>query len=165
VIQTMKPTFKYQPFQVGQERIVSELVWEVFAEFEAPEYSDEGINTFKEFIKPEALRQRVTNGDYQIYCCFNEAELVGVLALRDRTHISLLFVKKNYHRQGIAKELLRLALEELQKSGSQVESITVNSSPYAVKIYERLGFIATDTMQEKDGIKYTPMKKIIIYYN
>ena len=34
----------------------------------------------------------------------------------------------------------------------------VNASPYAVGIYEKLGFKATYDQTEEDGILYTPMK-------
>ena len=36
--------------------------------------------------------------------------------------------------------------------------ITVNSSSYAVKFYESLGFSKTSEEQETDGFKYTPMQ-------
>ncbi|MBU9737013.1 GNAT family N-acetyltransferase [Diplocloster agilis] len=34
----------------------------------------------------------------------------------------------------------------------------LNSSPYAVPIYKKLGFRNTDTEQLMNGIRYTPMK-------
>ena len=37
-------------------------------------------------------------------------------------------------------------------------AITVNSSPYAVPVYRKLGFVETDTEQLADGMRYTPMK-------
>jgi len=37
------------------------------------------------------------------------------------------------------------------------EKITVNSSPYAVKIYEKLGFVPDGNEQMVDGIRFTPM--------
>lgn len=33
----------------------------------------------------------------------------------------------------------------------------MNSSPFAVPIYSKLGFEQTDEMQEKSGIKFLPM--------
>lgn len=152
---------RYQLFEIGQENIVSDLVWEVFSEFEAPDYSAEGVNTFKEFINPERLVNQITNNGFKIYCCFEEDVLVGVLAFRDISHISLLFVKKSHHRNGIAKELLRIAITKILEGNPNLQEITVNSSPYAVRIYERLGFNATDTMQEKEGLKYIPMRKCL----
>lgn len=151
--------FRYQFFENGQEKIISDLVWEVFSEFEAPDYSVDGVNTFKDFITPARLVDRVMNYGFKIYCCFDVDVLVGVLAFRDRSHISLLFVKKSHHRTGIARELLKRAIKELLKEKQVLEEITVNSSPYAVRIYEKLGFNAIDSMQEKDGIKFMPMRK------
>ena len=37
-------------------------------------------------------------------------------------------------------------------------AITVNSSPYAVPVYHKLGFVDTDVEQISDGMRYTPMK-------
>lgn len=159
VIKIKEQTLKYAQYQDGQENMISELVWNVFSEFEAPDYTEEGINTFKDFINPVRLIDKIKNEGFKVYCCFDKSEIVGVIALRNVTHISLLFVEKNYHKRGIAKELLKISVNDIKKSNLEAGELTVNSSPYAVKIYEKLGFVFTDTMQEKDGIKYTPMKK------
>lgn len=34
----------------------------------------------------------------------------------------------------------------------------MHSSPYAVPVYHKLGFVDTGTEQVSDGIRYTPMK-------
>ncbi|WP_094603611.1 GNAT family N-acetyltransferase [Sporomusa silvacetica] len=39
-----------------------------------------------------------------------------------------------------------------------MKEITVNSSPYAVLIYEKMGFVRTDVEQEINGIRFIPMK-------
>jgi predicted GNAT family N-acyltransferase len=36
-------------------------------------------------------------------------------------------------------------------------TLTVNSSPYAVPVYAKLGFVPTDREQVQSGIRYTPM--------
>ncbi len=149
----MGQNFRYELFQEGQENAVSDLVCTVFTEFEAPYYTDEGISVFKKFILPETLVNKVKNEGFRIYCCFDRNKLVGVLAFRDINHISLLFVMKEYHQKGIAKELLKMAINEIHKTKNKEFEITVNSSPYAVKIYERLGFISTNSLQETNGIK------------
>ena len=35
--------------------------------------------------------------------------------------------------------------------------LTVHSSPYAVPVYQRLGFTADGPERQEDGIRYTPM--------
>lgn len=64
----------------------------------------------------------------------------------------LFFIKPDYHRKGIGRELFDYAYVN-----QMVEAITVNSSSYAVKFYESLGFTKVAEEQKTDGLKYTPM--------
>ncbi len=123
------------------------LVWNVFLEFEAPEYCKQGINTFETFIKNKEAISILT-----FYGAFCNKQLAGVIAIRDKSHISLFFVKKQYHKKGIGKALFS---EAAKSCGS--EKITVNSSPYAVSIYKKLGFLITNKEQVVDGIRFIPM--------
>lgn len=126
-----------------------ELTWEVFMEFEAPDYSPEGIHEFRRFFdKQDGI------GKLRFFGALSQNQLVGILAMR-QDHISLLFVRKEFHRQGIAKKLFRQMLSQIKS-----DKITVNSSPYALEIYGKLGFTATSVEQITNGIRYTPM----IYY-
>lgn len=49
-------------------------------------------------------------------------------------------------------------LFETAKAECKRPEITVNSSPYAVKIYKHLGFVPTAEEQTVNGIRFTPMK-------
>lgn len=134
-----------------------DLVWKVFFAFEAPEYSDEGIREFKEFIAPHAVEYRIAKGELFVWGCFHGENIIGVIATRPPCHISLLFVDKDYHRQGIAKALYETVLD-YYKSNSNYTEVTVNSSPYALEAYRRLGFLDTDTEQMVNGLRFVPMK-------
>lgn len=80
--------------------------------------------------------------------------MAGVIAVRKReTHIALFFVCERYQKQGIGKRLFMMTAEN-----NQCERMTVNSSPYAVTMYHKLGFCDTDTEQTVNGIRFTPMK-------
>lgn len=127
------------------------LVWNVFLKFEAPDYTAEGVQTFHDFIRNEEVTNRLT-----MYGAFKKGLLVGVVATRSAgNHISLFFVHSEFHRQGIGTHLFK---EVVKRSASN--KITVNSSPYAVEVYHRLGFVNTDTEQQTDGMRYTPMEYI-----
>ncbi|MDF2938138.1 MAG: hypothetical protein K0Q90_3511, partial [Paenibacillaceae bacterium] len=39
---------------------------EVFQEYEAPDYSKEGVREFKSFIEPGSLRQKIGNNEFWI---------------------------------------------------------------------------------------------------
>ena len=120
------------------------LVWRVFQEYDASDYSEEGINEFYKSIHD-------TNFISQLnwYGAFNQDELIGIIATRDNgKHISLFFVDRKYQRQGIGKRLFRTV---------RIEKMTVNSSPYAVPIYHKLCFKETDSEQIVNGLRYIPM--------
>ena len=65
-------------------------------------------------------------------------------------------LKSEYHRQGIGRQLFEKMLSDYQMQGVGV--FTVNSSPYAVEVYRKLGFEPTDDECITNGIRYTPMK-------
>lgn len=111
------------------------LVWRVFREFEAPEYSAEGIEEFRRYIQPDSIRVCQAEG-LRLWGSFDGERINGVIAVRPPAHVSLLFVDRDYHRQGIARRLMDTAL-----SGFQQESVaTVHASPYGLEAYRRLGF-------------------------
>ncbi len=125
------------------------LVGDTFMEFEAPDYSQQGISKFM-----ECLDDKDFIGGLVFYGAFIHGLLAGVLATRHSgSHIAMFFVRREYHRQGIGRRLF-----EHMRGFCPNEKLTVNSSPYAVPIYGRLGFAPTDTEQVSDGIRYTPME-------
>ncbi|HEY5583234.1 MAG TPA: GNAT family N-acetyltransferase [Ruminiclostridium sp.] len=124
------------------------LVLNVFMMFEAPDYIDEGINTFKSCISNQEFI-----GSLAIFGAFKNNQVVGVIATRNEgNHIALFFVDGKYHRQGIGKKLFEAVIEN-----STSHKITVNSSPYAIEAYHHLGFIDTNSEQLSNGMRYTPM--------
>lgn len=124
------------------------LVWRVFLEYEAPDYTDEGIKEFKKSIDDvNWVNAR------EFYGAFIEKKLVGVIATKDATHIALFFVDGKFQGQGIGRKLYNKIIE-LNNQGF----FTVNSSPYAHEIYKHLGFMDTDIEQCINGLRFYPMK-------
>ncbi len=129
-----------------------DLVWRVFLKFEAPDYTEEGIQEFKRTIDDS---EWVNKRDF--YGAFIDNKVVGVIATKDLNHIALFFVDGNYHRQGIGKQLFKLITD------LNIDNFfTVNSSPYAHEVYKHLGFKDTDTLQTFHGLKFYPMEKLDI---
>jgi GNAT superfamily N-acetyltransferase len=133
------------------------LAWDTFARFNAPDYSQEGIANFHKFVHDDMLRKMFVAGHYQLFVATEGDKCVGMLSLREKKHISLLFVDEQYHRHGVATALLnyvkRYALYE-----EGIDVLTVNASPYAVKYYLNRGFIPVSGETEADGIRFTPME-------
>lgn len=155
----MQDDYKIKKLQAADLPDALRLVWETFLIFEAPEYSDEGIGEFKSFIELSSIMEMQSKFELFLWGCFHEGKIIGVIATNPRCHISLLFVDKNYHQQGIASALYNTALEYYKEDGG-FSVMTVNSSPYAAEIYRRMGFTETDTERIVNGIRFIPMKHI-----
>lgn len=126
-----------------------ELIERVFMQFEAPDYSDEGVMTFKQTV--------IYNEEYldglTMYGAYVHGTLAGVIATRSQgNHIALFFVHGQYQKRGIGRALFQRALKD-----SAAGEVTVNSSPYAANVYRKLGFSATSQEQSSGGMRYTPM--------
>lgn len=133
------------------------LAWDTFILYEAPEYTKEGITSFRNFVRDPILKTLFIEGKYNVLAAFNNNTIVGIIGVRNETHISLLFVDSEYHKKGIARRLVEKTFERTYEKYGKRE-MTVNSSPYAVGFYHKMGFVDTDIEQTTDGIRYTPMK-------
>lgn len=142
--------------QEGEEREISDLIQRVFGEFVAPAYVPEGVNYFLDYVRPAAIGTRNRDGRHVALCAKIDHRIIGVIEIRSWNHICLLFVDKRHHKKGISRKLLQESIHLCRAKGS--EWIDVNSSPFAVPVYERLGFVQTDAEQLRNGIRFVPMK-------
>lgn len=133
------------------------LAYETYLEFDAKAYSDEGNEHFKEFVTDSFLKKMFEAGNYQVIGAYYKGKMIGVISLRDDHHISLLFVDKEFHNQGIGRSLI-MALADYVKLKLHQSCLTVNAAPYAFDFYRRVGFRDEDDLTTKDGITFIPMK-------
>lgn len=143
--------------KAGEETAVSELIKKVFDEFVGSGYSPEGQKTFLDYIRPEAVSERLKQEGHHVFTATWKKNLVGALAIRDTNHVSLMFVDKKYHGKGISRKMFKKTIKIVRKRYPDVHEITVNSSPFALPVYIKLGFRQLDKEQEQNGIRYIPM--------
>lgn len=136
------------------------LAWKTFLRFEADVYAPEGVRNFQNFITDSTLYRMFVMGTYQLFVALDGNQIVGMITLRDTTHISLLFVDAAYHRQGIGRALIKHLTDYLLTEAG-ANRVTVNSSPYGVGFYHKMGFRDVRPEESRDGIIYTPMEFIL----
>ena len=125
------------------------LAWKVFCEYESPDYSAEGTESFR-----KTLHDPVYLSGLDYYGTFDGSKLVALCAIRvEKRHICFMFVDGSYHRRGLGSRLIRHVLNEYKG-----EEVTLNSSPYGLPFYKAVGFVAADEEKTIDGIRFTPMK-------
>ena len=143
----------FRPMRAGDAAPVSRLVRSTFLEFIAPTYRPRGVRWFLRHNTPGALRGRLRKGQL-VLVAEAKGRPAGVIALRGGIHVSLLFVDPGLHGRGIGRGLLRAACERL---GDGADTVTVNSSDYAVPFYRSLGFEPVAGPRYRKGMKITPM--------
>lgn len=136
------------------------LAWRTFLRFEAQDYPPEGVRNFERFVSDQTIYRMFIIGSYHLFVAYAGTKLVGMITLRDDSHISLLFVDEKYHRQGIGRALVQ-CVSDFLVSESRASRMTVNASPYGVEFYHKLGFRDVRPQEQKDGIIYTPMELVL----
>ena len=88
------------------------LALEVFMQFEAPDYAPEGVTAFKrEIVENEEFINNCREGICPIYAAFDGNKIVGIMGMRaSKTHINLVFMKRDYQHQCVATALFRFLL-------------------------------------------------------
>lgn len=152
----MNETPIYRFMQPGEEHAVSDLVTRVFNQLVAPTFVRRGVLSFLSYAKPRSLAAR-SRADYVVRIAQVQHRIVGMIEIHAYRHISLLFVERQFQGRGISKALLQQTLDLCRRQHPDLTGITVNASPYAVAIYERLGFRPQGPEMTRHGVRSTPM--------
>jgi GNAT superfamily N-acetyltransferase len=124
-------------------------------EFIVHESPPEGAATFLRENDEDAIRGHVGRG--MVYHVAQAgAELAGFIAMRERSHLFHLFVDQRWQRQGVARRLWEVA-QAKSLEGGPLPAFTVNSSNYALPVYEAFGFVRSAPMQCVKGLYFNPM--------
>ncbi len=129
------------------------LVQRVFDATIAPTYQQLGREHFHSFVDPVAFAARLDTSSHFALGAYNDSLLIGMIEVRDLSHICLLFTDLAWQGKGVGSLLVQKAQERC------LGSLDVNAAPGAVSFYQNMGFVPTSEEQETDGIRYIPMRK------
>ena len=156
-MQTNVNELTIRPARLSDAEAAVNLVLRSFDEFIAPDYPPEGVDHFHAHVTVDGLIDSITNREI-VFVAVVDERLAGVVQVRDDTHITWLYVDKSRHRSGIGRELVVSAAREIRRRTAEADAITLNSSPYALEIYRRMGFVADGPETVRDGMRFTAMR-------
>lgn len=133
------------------------VAYRTFRKFEADEYTPEGVRNFVDFISDNGLYKMFLIDEYLLWVAVADEKIVGLISIRSKRHISLLFVDEKYHHRGIATALMQEVIRTLTDKNEK--EVTVNSSPYAVGFYHKMGFEDIGKEHMDSGMIITPMRR------
>jgi GNAT superfamily N-acetyltransferase len=138
----------------GEEEQVLDLVMRSFDQSVRPDFSDEGVAEFSRAARSLVMEHPA---GHLITVAERDGSLLGMIDVRDLSHISLFFVEPSEQGHGVGRALLKAAIEQSIRGGISPLALTANSSPWAVTVYERLGFVPTGPLIEHNGMRAVPM--------
>ena len=94
--------FEISELETDEIDFYTTLIKDVYDEFVAIDYPDEGNKTFYNFISGDKILERMKKNNLVI-CAKINGKIIGAHEIRDRNHIALFFVKKQYQNMGIGK--------------------------------------------------------------
>lgn len=156
----LKEAYEIRWAKVEDWQQTMDMVWRTFMEFEASDYTEEGIANFHDFISNGKIYQMFEKGSYPMLVACAKERVIGQISVRNRNHLSLLFVEKQFHRQGIGRALLDRMAEYLKKECGEA-FMSVMAAPYAVGFYRKCGFHVYGPEKEYAGIRVMPMEKFL----
>jgi GNAT superfamily N-acetyltransferase len=145
-----------RPARAEDAEAISGLINSLFRYFLSDPDRPEDAEAFFRKISVEGIAEVLADERYRYQVAEAGGILAGVVGMRDGAHLYHLFVAEPFHGQGIGARLWDTARREARARGNPGR-FTVNSSRYAIPVYERLGFVATDALQVMDGLAYLPM--------
>ena len=131
------------------------VAWSTFKQIAKEVSNEEGANRFRDGLTSTQLYIDFLQGEYPLFCAYKGEKVIGMLTLKDKHHISLLFVKKEYQRRGIGTRLLQACRAYCREQG--ILNLTVNAAPTGIPFYLANGFAISSGECFEGGMRFTPM--------
>ena len=145
--------------QANQNDFFAALVlwFKIRDELIAPEHEDVNPN-YADRVKNSMLLKKYESGERVMLIALDGEKIVGAIGVdyNENAIKGPLCVDREYHRQGIATELLSRVVCELKMRGSEI--IEINSSLHALPFYKNFGFVQTGSERLYNGFLSIPME-------
>ena len=140
----------------GEAEEVLTLALSVFDQAVAPDFTAQGVEEFTRAARSFVLE---APEGHVVTVAAEDDRIIGMIDVRDASHVCLFFVETARQRAGIGRALLAEALRAARGRGRSEPVFTANSAPSAVRAYERLGFAAAASEEEIHGIRFVAMTR------
>ena len=144
--------------QPEEAEVVSKIALTAFATIDGKGFTPEGKAAFSNYAKPNALASRLNLG-HSVKLAIFDSQIVGMVEIRDASHICMFFVLPEYINNGIGTKLLSHAIAQARKEKlkTKAKQITVHAADDSIQFYSKRGFYVSAARQVRDGISFTTM--------
>ncbi len=129
-------------------------------EFDSLDYGPEHTERMRLAIEERIANHDIYRSDKRLlFVALDDKKVIGIIETYGNNRISLMFVDRDYHRQGIATALMNRIVCELKMRG--FDEIVLNSSPNGLLFYKHFGFTINETERNINTPWKTPMSYTI----
>ncbi|NRF12696.1 GNAT family N-acetyltransferase [Vibrio coralliilyticus] len=136
---------------------ISELITPLTDKYVCPTCEESFRTVLLGSMAPDKIRE-YQESDYRYHVAEkSDGTIVGVIGMREETHLYHLFVSDDYQGQGLSRKLWETAMSDA-KTRVEVTSFTVNSAVNAEHVYLNFGFKRINGVRNRCGMVDIPMK-------
>ncbi len=124
------------------------------------EFTDGGWELFKRLFSEDCQRALLKNKQYYFLIAEHHEQIIGMLALKDASHLFQFFISTDWQKQGVGTMLWKYYLDTIKAgklSKKHFKTITVNASDFGRDFYLKLGFEIAGKRQMKKGVYFNPL--------
>lgn len=136
------------------------LIWDVYVSDVAPLQNPDAVVGFRELIRYEHIMPRIQNREAVLFGAWEGIELCGVGGIDNRGNILFLYVRKEWRRKGVAKQLMQ-GIYQYCVQVLVITRIAVRAVPAAVTAFNHLGFHEVAPVQNVGAEVFVPMELLI----
>jgi len=92
-----------------------------------------------------------------------DGKIIGALEIEDANHIQSFFVRKEFQKRGIGRELFNFSIKYFINNGIILNGYSVYASNFAINFYKKLGFMG-DSKDLYLKIRYRRTEKAKLMY-
>lgn len=118
---------------------IAGLVQATFMQFVAPDWEPNAVKHFLGESSADRFALLIPKATYSVLAHVDN-EIAGFILLPTPNLLAFLFVSGTHHGKGVARSLWQSACVHIETHHTDVKTIELNSSPYAVNAYRALGF-------------------------
>ena len=141
---------------LGDEKNISELITPLMEKYVFPTIEASVHDIVIDSVSEKSIKNYISKNHQYMLAIKDGSKLVGVIGMRDKSHLLHLFVCESIQGSGVSHMLWEAMKKEILTE-YDIEQFTVNSAINAKSVYLSFGFVETQGIRNRSGMIDIPM--------